>query len=97
MASTMEKLKYDRDTIRLIGQKYGASNIRIFGSVLYAEDRPDSDIDLLVDFDSERSLFDLIGLKIELEEFLGKKVDVVTKRGLHPEIADHVLREAISL
>ncbi len=97
MASTMEKLKYDRDTIRLIGRKYGASNIRIFGSVLHADDRPDSDIDLLVDFDPERSLFDLIGLKLELEEFLGKKVDVVTYRGLHPEIADHVLREAVSL
>lgn len=97
MGSSIEALKEQRELIIEVAHKHGASNIRLFGSIVRNEDLPESDIDLLVEFDAARSLFDLIALKLELEEMLGKKVDVVTERALHPAIAENVKNEAISL
>ncbi|MGE5417451.1 MAG: nucleotidyltransferase family protein [Acidobacteriota bacterium] len=93
----MNQLRNKRETILGIALKYGASNLRIFGSSVRNEDGPDSDVDILVDFEPSRSLFDLIGLKLELEETLGLTIDLVTERGLHPMIAGHVLEEAVNL
>ena len=97
MGSSIEALKAQRELIVAVAHKHGASNIRLFGSIVRNQDLPESDIDLLVDFDPARSLFDLIALKLELEEMLGKKVDVVTERALHPAIAEKVKNEAVSL
>jgi uncharacterized protein len=77
--------------------RYGASNVRIFGSVARSEARPDSDIDFLVRLEDQRSLLDLVGLWQDLEELLGCKVDVVTERGLKERMRERVLREAVSL
>ena len=65
----------------------------LFGSVVRGEATEESDIDLLVEFKGEKSLLDLAGLKIELEEMLGKKVDVLTYNSLHPLLKDRILRE----
>ena len=73
---------------------YGVKKIAIFGSVLRQEDKPDSDIDLLIDFDSQKGLFAFIDLKTYLETLLGRKVDLVTKNGLHPALKDKILEEA---
>ena len=75
----------------------GAHNVRIFGSVARGEQRVDSDIDFLVDFEPGRSLFDLTGLLLDLETVLGCKVDVVSSRGLKPRLASEVLRDAVTL
>ena len=75
----------------------GAHNIRVFGSVARGDQRYDSDIDFLVDFDPGRSLLDLTGLWLDLETVLGCKVDVVSSRGLKPRLASEVMRDAVSL
>ncbi|MBZ5586912.1 MAG: nucleotidyltransferase family protein [Acidobacteriia bacterium] len=95
---TLEELRSSyRDQVLSLAEKRGARNVRVFGSVARGEQRPDSDLDLLVDFDPGRSLLDLTGLWIDLENALGCKVDVVSSRGFRPRLASEVLREAISL
>lgn len=70
---------------------------RVFGSVACDDARPDSDIDLLVELERERSLMDLGGLLSDLEALLGRRVDVVEPAGLHWYIRDRVLVEAVPL
>ncbi len=86
-----------RDTILRIAEKHGARNVRVFGSVARGEDDSDSDVDLLVRFDPDRSLLDHAGLWLELQDALGCKVDVVSDRGLKPRIRERILREAVTL
>jgi uncharacterized protein len=92
-----ELLKEKREEIIRVAAKYGASNVRIFGSVARGEERPDSDIDLLIDLEKGRTLFDLAGLILDLEALLGCKVDVTTEGGLKPRIRDSVMRDLVSL
>ncbi|MEM1557477.1 MAG: nucleotidyltransferase family protein [Thermoproteota archaeon] len=87
------ELEEVRREILPILKRYGIRRASIFGSFARGEDREDSDIDILVEFDEESSLLDLVGLKIELEEALGKKVDVLTYKSLHPLLKDRILRE----
>ena len=77
--------------------RHGASDIRVFGSVLHGNDRPDSDVDLLAEFESGRSLLDVIGLEQELGELLGRRVEVVTVGGLSPYLEERILAEAATL
>ena len=67
----------------------------LFGSVVRGESTDDSDIDILVEFRGRKSLLDLAGLKIELEETLGKRVDVITYRSLNPRLRDRILSEQV--
>jgi uncharacterized protein len=86
-----------RDEIAKVAAIHGARNIRVFGSVSRGEADEKSDIDFLVEMEPGRSLLDLGGLLMDLQEVLGRDVDVVTERGLNPRIRDRVLREAVSL
>lgn len=86
-----------RREILRICERNGASNVAIFGSVARGDARPDSDLDLLVDLDPSKSLLDHIHLQHELEDLLGVRVDVVTRRGLHPLVQEAVLREAVAV
>jgi hypothetical protein len=95
--SLAELLDQKRPEIFRIARKYGATNLRVFGSVARGAEAGESDIDLLVDLEPGRSLFDLGGLLFELEELLGVGVDVVTEDSLHWYIRDKVLSEAIAL
>ncbi|MDR4887522.1 nucleotidyltransferase family protein [Fredinandcohnia sp. QZ13] len=90
-------LKEKRNIILKIGYKHGIENIRVFGSVARLEDKPNSDLDLLVEINAERSLFDLIRFKHELEDLLGVSVDVVTENDIHWSIRQNVLAEAVQL
>jgi uncharacterized protein len=92
-----EILRTKREDILQIAAKYGAYNIRIFGSVARREANVNSDIDFLVEMESGRSLFDLGGLLMELQDILGCEVDVVTEKGLRSRIRERVLNEAIPL
>lgn len=74
-----------------------ASNVRVFGSVARGEDRPDSDVDLLVDTDDQATPFDLLELGCDLEDELGVHVDVGVPSSLRPFLRDKVLAEALAL
>ncbi|HIK40842.1 nucleotidyltransferase family protein [Thermoleptolyngbya oregonensis NK1-22] len=86
-----------REAILATAAKYGAYNVRIFGSVARGEADSDSDVDFLVELEAERSLLDLGGLLMELQDLLNCSVDVVTVKGLRPRIRDRILSEAIPL
>jgi predicted nucleotidyltransferase len=95
--TVLELLRARRNEILAIAEKRGARNVRVFGSVARGEDRPDSDIDFLVDLDPGRSVFDLGGLLADLQTLLGRAVDVVTVSGLRTRVRDDVLRSATAL
>lgn len=91
-------LREKRDEINKIVEKNKGSNVRVFGSTANGNATETSDVDLLVQFKSEASLFDLIEVKLELEELLHIKVDVVSENGLKDnEIGSSIKRSAISI
>jgi predicted nucleotidyltransferase len=92
-----EVVKAKRGEILQLAARHGAHNVRVFGSLARGQATPDSDLDLLVEMEEGRSLLDLVGLWQDLEDLLGRKVDVISEGGLSPYLRDHVLAEAIPL
>jgi predicted nucleotidyltransferase len=95
--SIFEILRARRSEITTLGLRYGARNIRVFGSVARGEDTEESDIDLLVEMDEDRSLLDLVGFQQALAASTGRKTDVLTERALNPYLRERILAEAIAL
>jgi predicted nucleotidyltransferase len=89
-----EIVQQKRDEIIAIAAKHGAYHVRIFGSVARGESGPDSDVDFLIDMDGNRSLLDMSGLWLELEELLGRKVNIAEPDAVHWYIRDRVIAEA---
>ena len=87
-------LQAKRDDILRIAAKHGARNLRVFGSVARGDDRAQSDVDLLVDMDPDRSLLDVVGLGQDLEELLDRRVDVLTGASLHSALRDRILADS---
>ena len=92
-----ETVKRHRAEVLRIAANYGATDVRLFGSVARGNANADSDIDFLVRLEPGRSLLDLGGLLMDLRDLLGRRVDVVTEGGLRPRMREQVLREAIPL
>jgi len=92
-----EIISSHREQILALANKYGASDVRVFGSVAKGTADERSDIDFLVDLAPGRSLLDLGGLLYELQHLLGKPVDVITSAGLRPRIRERVLKEAVNI
>jgi predicted nucleotidyltransferase len=90
-------LTYHREQILELAARHGARNVRVFGSVARGEARPDSDIDFLVERGPNTSPFFPGGLLMDLQDLLGRRVDIVTEGGLHAALRDRVLREAVQL
>lgn len=88
-------IKDKRDEILQAAARHGVREVRIFGSFARGEARPDSDVDVLVDLEPGRNLFDVGGLLMDLQDILGRKVDVVTEGSLHWYIRERVLNEAV--
>ena len=84
----------NRDRILEIAAQYGARNVRVFGSIARGDAHPDSDIDLLVDLQPGRSLLDHVALWQDLEELLGRKVDVLVDGGISPYLKEQIRAEA---
>jgi predicted nucleotidyltransferase len=82
-----------RQKILPVLQRHDVTRAAIFGSFVRGENKEGSDLDILVEFSGEKSLLDLAGLKVELEELLKMKVDVLTYDSLHPLLKDRILSE----
>jgi hypothetical protein len=95
--STGQQLRERRDEILQVAARHGAGNVRLFGSVARGEDTPESDVDLLVDVTGETTPWFPGGMVADLEQILGRRVQVVIRRSLSPLIRDAVLREAVPL
>ncbi len=89
-----EALAVHRERILAIAAGRGASNLRVFGSVAKGVDREGSDVDLLIDMRPGISLFQYVGLQLDLQEALGVKVDLCTEEELHPKLRARILAEA---
>jgi uncharacterized protein len=94
---SMDDVSQRRAEILAAAARHGVANVRVFGSVARRDATPTSDVDFLVDLEQGRGLLDLAGLLVELEDLLGRPVDVVTVPGLKARIRDRVLREAVPL
>ncbi len=95
--ATLHAITTRRAEILTLASHYGATNVRVFGSVARGEARPTSDIDLLIKLDATRSLLDYVALMQDLEDLLGHRIDLVIEPDLHPTIRERVLAEAMPL
>ena len=86
-----------RREILELAKKHGAHDVRVFGSVATGQEHEKSDVDFLVDLEPSRSVLDQIALQQDLEELLGRRVDVVLIGGLSPYLEGRVLAEAVRL
>lgn len=87
----------NRDRILALAAKHGASDVRLFGSIARGEESEQSDIDLLVRFNSDRSLFDHGAMIADLQDLLQSKVDVLNETGLSERFRQAILNEAVAL
>jgi predicted nucleotidyltransferase len=92
--TTYEQLSRRRAELLRAAASHKARSLKVFGSVARGEDRPDSDIDFLVEFEPDASLLDLIGLQQDIEALLGRRADVVTPNGVSPLLRERILSEA---
>jgi predicted nucleotidyltransferase len=94
----LDQLRTQREAIAALSRRYGARHVRVFGSVARGEERPDSDVDLLVELDHGYDLFaQRLPLTERLSELLGRRVDLVPEHELNRHLREHVLQEAIPL
>lgn len=94
---TDPKLRAKRSEILAIATRYGARDVRVFGSRARGEAKPDSDVDLLIKLEAGRTLLDIVAIKQDLEDLLACKVDVVTEGAMSRFIRNEVLAEAVAL
>ena len=90
-----DQVRAMREAISRTAAAFGASHVRLFGSVARGDDRDDSDVDLLVTLEPGRTLLDLARLEEQLEKLLGRRVDVVTEKALQEPVRAAALREAV--
>jgi predicted nucleotidyltransferase len=100
MGKTLDDLRAAlRDQLPELRHRYGLRSMEVFGSYVRGEQRPDSDLDLLVEFDpaKKRSLYDLVALEQHLSDLLDVRVDLVEKRGIKPALRTRIIAEAVLL
>ena len=86
-------IKQIKQSILPILQRYGVSKAALFGSIVKDQMQPDSDIDILVQIDSDISLLDFVGLKLELEDVLKRNIDLVEYETIKPRLREMILKE----
>ena len=94
---TLQEIKSKRKEIYAIADKYGVSNIRVFGSVARGEDKKNSDVDFLIKTEKWVSLFEVVDFKREVEEILHKKTDIVSEGGVSKFLRERIFNEAIAI
>lgn len=93
----MELLRQRRNEILKLASQHGVRNVRVFGSAARGEADGDSDIDFLVELEPDRTLFDLGALLMDLQDLLGRKIDIVTDDSIYWLLRRRILKEAVSL
>ena len=93
----LETLRQHREEMLALAARHGARNLRVFGSTARGDLHPTSDLDLLVDVEAGRSFLDVIALEQDLEQLLGRRVEVLTDGGLSPYLRQRILAEAAPL
>jgi predicted nucleotidyltransferase len=94
---TIDALQAQRGKILELAARHGLRNVRVFGSIVRGDAGRNSDVDLLVDVDPARTLLDVIAFEQDLEELLGRSVEVLTDGGLSPYLRQRILAEAAAL
>jgi len=92
-----EQIRAAREKALEVLQKNGIKRAAFFGSIVRGEMTDESDIDILVEFEGRKSLLDLAGLKLDLEDALERRVDLLTYRSLHPMLKDKILAEQVPI
>jgi hypothetical protein len=90
MSPSVEEIK---QTVLPILHRYGVSRAAVFGSTVTGQSRPDSDVDILVRIDDDLSLLDFVGLKLDLEQALNRRVDLVEYDAIKPSLREQILQE----
>lgn len=93
----LEEICAKRDELYEIAKRNKAERLWVFGSCARKEERPDSDVDLLVKFNDEASLLDLVHIRDDIQKIVMRNVDVVSQRGLSPFLKDRILGEAVAI
>ncbi|WP_333707555.1 nucleotidyltransferase family protein [Ottowia beijingensis] len=94
----LDELNAQRDAIAALGRRYGARRIRVFGSVARRQETAGSDIDLLVDLPPGYDMFgQRLPLAQQLEQQLGRRIELIPEHELNRHMREHVLREAVDL
>ena len=93
----LDEIRAKRDDIYAIARRHKAEKLWVFGSCARKEERPDSDVDLLVKFREDASLLDIVHIRDSARDLFSREVDVVSDRGLSPYIGKHIQREAIPI
>lgn len=93
----LESLLEKRAELLAAAHRHGGSNLRLFGSVVRGEESPSSDVDVLVDLADDRGFDDYLALVEELESLTGRRVDLITSRGVSPFLKPIIEREALPL
>ncbi len=96
MIKTLAEIKKDlQDRKPVLVTKYKIKEIGIFGSYVRGEQQPDSDLDILVDFEEFPSLLEFVGIEEEISQYLDIEVDLVMKTGLKPRLGQRILQEVV--
>ena len=90
-------IENNRSKILALAERHGVRNVRVFGSMVRGDADDTSDVDLLVSLPPDKTGLALGGLLMDVQDLLQRRVEVVTERGLHPELCDRVLKEALPL
>lgn len=88
-------IQMHRDELRALARQYGIGGLSVFGSMARGDAGPHSDVDLLVENAPGLSGFELGAFQMDVQDILGRKVDLVTRNGLHPMIRERILNEAV--
>jgi predicted nucleotidyltransferase len=97
LVTVMPSIEKMKPTIVPILIKNDVKRAAVFGSFARGEAKRDSDVDLVIEFKAKKGLFDFIGLQMELEDALGRKVDLVTYHSLSPHFIDDIMREQVPI